>query len=171
MVVHWLRTKTWTFCLFMFCAHFRFRRKRLIFSVQLSHFAESLLEYHKNCAEVLQSLTVKLSQKMNEASARPRVEFMPKTLEDLGIDRINSFDNLNTTAKRPSQLSSQTSFSSTHSSGNNFAATSALISTSPSPSPSVTPTRLVRLPFEYNVRGSNPLKWVNFDSREGSKDS
>ena len=103
----------------MFCAHFRFRRTKASFSVQLSHFAESLLEYHKNCAEVLQSLTVKLSQKMNEASAR-RVEFMPKTLEDLGIDRINSFDNLNTTAKRPSQLSSP-KFSNGLSKWRNFA--------------------------------------------------
>ena len=114
---------------------------------QLSHLSESLLEYHKNCTEILQSLTVKLYEKINEASARPRTEFTPKTLEDLGLERVNSFDNLgtfNNVPKRPSasQLSSQTSFSSTHS-GNNFAATSNLISTSPTPSPSVTPTRSV----------------------------
>lgn len=109
---------------------------KAILCFQLSHLSESLLEYHKNCTEILQSLTVKLYEKINEASARPKAEFHPKTLEDLGLERVNSFDNLgtfNNAPKRPSvsQLSSQTSFSSSQ----NFAATSNLISTSPSPSP------------------------------------
>ena len=55
-----------------------------------------MLEYHKNCTEILQSLTVKLYEKINEASARPKAEFHPKTLEDLGLERINSVDNLGT---------------------------------------------------------------------------
>jgi hypothetical protein len=49
--------------------------------------AESLLEYHKNCTEILQSLTVRLNEKSQEAAAKPRIEFRPKTLEDLGIER------------------------------------------------------------------------------------
>jgi endophilin-A len=42
---------------------------------QLTQFAESMLEYHKNCAEILQSLTEKLYEKTNEASARPKSDF------------------------------------------------------------------------------------------------
>ena len=57
---------------------------------QLTQFAESLLEYHKNCGEILQALTEKLYEKTNEASVRPKTDFKPKTLEDLGIDRISS---------------------------------------------------------------------------------
>lgn len=42
---------------------------------QLTQFAESLLEYHKNCSEILQNLTEKLYEKTNEASARPKSDF------------------------------------------------------------------------------------------------
>jgi len=42
---------------------------------QLTQFAESMLEYHKNCSEILQNLTEKLYEKTNEASARPKTEF------------------------------------------------------------------------------------------------
>jgi hypothetical protein len=34
-------------------------------------------------------LTVKLYEKTNEASVKPKAEFRPKTLEDLGIERVN----------------------------------------------------------------------------------
>jgi len=53
---------------------------------QLVQFADALLEYHKQCAEVLQSLTDTLYTKTNDASGRPKREFQPKTLEDLGVD-------------------------------------------------------------------------------------
>ena len=61
---------------------------------QLTQFAESLLDYHRNCAEILQGLTDKLYEKTNEASAKPKSDFKPKTLEDLGIERISSDYNM-----------------------------------------------------------------------------
>ena len=48
---------------------------------QLMQFAEALLEYHKQCSEILQGLTETLYQKTNLASGRQRREFVPKTLE------------------------------------------------------------------------------------------
>jgi len=53
---------------------------------QLVQFADALLEYHKQCSEVLQSLTDTLYTKTNDASGRPKRDFTPKTLEDLGVD-------------------------------------------------------------------------------------
>jgi len=53
---------------------------------QLVQFADALLEYHKQCSEVLQSLTDTLYTKTNDASARPKRDFTPKTLEDLGVE-------------------------------------------------------------------------------------
>ena len=54
---------------------------------QLTQFSEALLEYHKNCTTILQTLTDALYEKTNEASMKPNKEFRPKTLEDLGIER------------------------------------------------------------------------------------
>jgi len=53
---------------------------------QLMQFAEALLEYHKQCSEILQGLTDTLYSKTTAASSRQRREFTPKTLEDLGIE-------------------------------------------------------------------------------------
>jgi len=53
---------------------------------QLMQFAEALLEYHKQCSEILQGLTETLYSKTQAASTRQRKEFVPKTLEDLGIE-------------------------------------------------------------------------------------
>jgi len=60
---------------------------------QLMQFAEALLEYHKQCAEILQGLTDTLYQKTNLASSRARKEFTPKTLEDLGVDTTGDYAN------------------------------------------------------------------------------
>lgn len=60
---------------------------------QLTKLAEALLEYHRNCAEVLQPLTEKLYEKTNEAARKPRPGFKPKTLEDLGIERTPTSSN------------------------------------------------------------------------------
>ena len=57
---------------------------------QLTQFAEALLDYHRNCGEILQGLTEKLYEKTNEASVKKKTEFKPKTLEDLGIERISN---------------------------------------------------------------------------------
>jgi len=53
---------------------------------QLMQFAEALLEYHRQCSEILQGLTETLYSKSQAASTRQRKEFVPKTLEDLGIE-------------------------------------------------------------------------------------
>jgi len=53
---------------------------------QLMQFAEALLEYHKQCSEILQGLTETLYSKTQAASSRQRKEFVPKTLDDLGIE-------------------------------------------------------------------------------------
>jgi len=58
---------------------------------QLMQFAEALLEYHKQCSEILQGLTETLYQKTNLASSRQRREFVPKTLEDLGVDTTGDY--------------------------------------------------------------------------------
>ena len=42
---------------------------------QLSQLAEALLDYHKNCTDIIQTLTVKLDEKSKEASLKPRVDF------------------------------------------------------------------------------------------------
>jgi len=51
---------------------------------QLASFAESLLEYHKQCTDILKVLTETLHDKRGEAASKPRSEFVPKTLADLG---------------------------------------------------------------------------------------
>lgn len=95
---------------------------------QLTQFAEALLEYHKNCSTILQTLTDTLYEKTNEASRKPKADFKPKTLEDLGI---SSDYNLSTPSgnTRPGSSNSHLPVGS----GN-------LISTSPGASPAGTPT-------------------------------
>ena len=100
---------------------------------QLTQFAESLLEYHKNCTTILQALTDTLYEKTNEASRRPVKDFKPKTLEDLGIDRGS--DGNGTALSTPSGQQRPTS------SNSNLPVTASnLISTSPGISPATTPT-------------------------------
>jgi len=53
---------------------------------QLMQFAEALLEYHRQCSQILQGLSETLYTKTQAASSRQRKEFVPKTLEDLGIE-------------------------------------------------------------------------------------
>ncbi|XP_037081865.1 endophilin-A-like isoform X5 [Pollicipes pollicipes] len=52
---------------------------------QLATFAESLLDYHRQCSDILSTLQDTLLEKKQEAVARPRPDFQPKTLADLGI--------------------------------------------------------------------------------------
>lgn len=123
---------------------------------QLMQFAEALLEYHKQCSEILQGLTETLYQKTNLASSRQRREFVPKTLEDLGVDTTgdyalqdprlerqlrNSGSNSNIpggTLISPggSPAGTPTHHASGHSSGFNSA--------SPRPSPVPSPTKLAQ---------------------------
>jgi endophilin-A len=52
---------------------------------QLATFAESLLDYHKQCTEILRNLVETLNQKREEAASRPKPEFVPKTVHDLRL--------------------------------------------------------------------------------------
>lgn len=52
---------------------------------QLATFAESLLEHHRQCSDILVALQETLQEKKQEAASRARPEFQPKTLADLGI--------------------------------------------------------------------------------------
>jgi len=88
---------------------------------QLMQFAEALLEYHKQCSEILQGLTDTLYSKTTSASSRQRREFTPKTLEDLGVETSSEY-NLsapaveralrNSSSNRSDQRSSSTARSS-----------------------------------------------------------
>ncbi|XP_072402193.1 endophilin-A isoform X5 [Diabrotica undecimpunctata] len=71
---------------------------------QLATFAEGLLDYHSQCTEVLKHLTETLLEKKDEAANRPKVEFVPKTLQDLHIDTVP--DGLNDVLLGSSQVSS-----------------------------------------------------------------
>ncbi|XP_035712880.1 endophilin-A isoform X5 [Folsomia candida] len=71
---------------------------------QLAMFTECLLEYHKQCTEILTALCSTLEEKKEEAASRPKKEFTPKTVHDLQLnldgtdslsDHIGSKDTLN----------------------------------------------------------------------------
>ncbi|XP_014262135.1 endophilin-A isoform X7 [Cimex lectularius] len=53
---------------------------------QLATFAEGLLDYHRQCTEILQVAVENLNEKREEAIRRPKVEFVPKTLSDLQVE-------------------------------------------------------------------------------------
>jgi len=98
---------------------------------QLMQFAEALLEYHKQCSEILQGLTDTLYSKSQAASSRQRREFTPKTLEDLGIETSNDYSLTAPAVERALRNSTSNS---------NFPGSGALISTSPGDSPVGTPS-------------------------------
>ncbi|MEQ2164698.1 hypothetical protein GOODEAATRI_009427 [Goodea atripinnis] len=45
---------------------------------QLSAFVESLLQYHRQASEILEEVTGRLRERVNEAQSRPKREFKPK---------------------------------------------------------------------------------------------
>lgn len=96
---------------------------------QLMQFAEALLEYHKQCSEILQGLTDTLYSKTTAASSRQRREFTPKTLEDLGIETNGDYTLTAPAVERAMRPSSS----------NSNIPSGALISTSPGGSPTGTP--------------------------------
>jgi endophilin-A len=97
---------------------------------QMTQFAEALLEYHKQCTNILQGLTDTLYEKTNDASARPRRDFNPKTLEDLGVDTGSDYNLAAPNIERSLRPSSSNS---------NLPTSGNLISTSASASPAGTP--------------------------------
>ncbi|KAI5696456.1 hypothetical protein M8J75_013228 [Diaphorina citri] len=50
---------------------------------QLVVFSEGLLEYHQQCTEILKMAVETLREKREEATMRPKSEFIPKKLDDL----------------------------------------------------------------------------------------
>ncbi|XP_052872672.1 endophilin-A isoform X5 [Anopheles cruzii] len=62
---------------------------------QLVTFAEGMLDYHSQCSEILKVLVETLNEKREEAAARPKSEFVPKTLADLNIEILGSQDGMN----------------------------------------------------------------------------
>lgn len=62
---------------------------------QLVTFAEGLLDFHQQCSDILRVLVEVLNEKREEATARPKSEFVPKTLADLNIETLGSQDGMN----------------------------------------------------------------------------
>ncbi|CAL4195616.1 unnamed protein product [Meganyctiphanes norvegica] len=71
---------------------------------QLVIFAENLLEYHKQCGEILEELVGKLNNRKNEAAIKPKKDFVPKALSDLGI--ISTLNVQSPSSRSPSPLPS-----------------------------------------------------------------
>lgn len=114
---------------------------------QLMQFAEALLEYHKQCSEILQGLTDTLYSKTTSASSRQRREFTPKTLEDLGVETSSEY-NLSAPAVERALRNS--------SSNSNIPGSGALISTSPGGSPVGTPTHQPASQFSSGFNSGVP---------------
>nr|XP_014275949.1 endophilin-A isoform X2 [Halyomorpha halys] len=55
---------------------------------QLTTFAEALVEYHRQCSEILQTVVENLHEKREEAVNKPKIEFVPKTLHDLNVEAM-----------------------------------------------------------------------------------
>jgi len=73
---------------------------------QLIQFMTAVLEYHKQCSNILPGLIETLMNKTSIASSRDRTEFTPKGLEDIGVDVINPTtveEEICTSSKLPAQ--------------------------------------------------------------------
>lgn len=57
---------------------------------QLCSFAESLYEFHLQCADILRGLQETLAEKREEAESRPKPEFVPKSFADLNLDGLGN---------------------------------------------------------------------------------
>jgi len=113
---------------------------------QLMQFAEALLEYHKQCSEILQGLTDTLYAKTTAASSRQRREFTPKTLEDLGVETSNDYTLTAPSVERAMRPSSS----------NSNIPSGTLISTSPGGSPIGTPTHQPASQFSSGFNSGVP---------------
>ncbi|XP_055934376.1 endophilin-A-like isoform X7 [Argiope bruennichi] len=56
---------------------------------QLASLAESLYDYHNQCAAILQSAVERLNEQRNEAASRPRETYQPKKLHELNIPSLH----------------------------------------------------------------------------------
>ncbi|XP_020778909.2 endophilin-A2-like isoform X2 [Boleophthalmus pectinirostris] len=57
---------------------------------QLKFFVESLLQYHRGATEILESLQKQLTERMEEASMRPRREYTPKPRPSFDYGEMNN---------------------------------------------------------------------------------
>jgi len=101
---------------------------------QLVSFAEALLEYHRQCSDILQSLTDTLYTKTNEASARSKREFTPKTLEDLGVETSSDYNLAAPNAERALRNSGSNRSREERSTSSTFRSVSSSRSSSTTPS-------------------------------------
>ncbi|GFY76619.1 endophilin-A [Trichonephila inaurata madagascariensis] len=56
---------------------------------QLASLAESLYDYHNQCAAILQSATERLNEQRNDAASRPKETYQPKKLHELNIPSLH----------------------------------------------------------------------------------
>lgn len=59
---------------------------------QLHAFSEAIRDYHKQCAEIMDRVTVKLSDKLSEAASRPREERLNIMTSYNDNSSVNSYD-------------------------------------------------------------------------------
>jgi len=63
---------------------------------QLHAFSEAIQDYHKRCAQIMESVTQALSQKLTEAASRPRTERLTMSVHRNSSDNssVHSYDNV-----------------------------------------------------------------------------
>lgn len=69
---------------------------------QLLHFAESIRDYHKECGNILDSLTQSLSSKLTEAASQPRME-RRDVMSIRDSSSVNSYDGISAPSTPPKQ--------------------------------------------------------------------
>ncbi|XP_031137111.1 endophilin-A2-like isoform X2 [Sander lucioperca] len=78
---------------------------------QLSSFVESLLQYHRQATQVLEELSDKLRERVNDAQSRPRREYTPKPRPSYDYGEVeNSNGGYSPAATTPPAYSSGPSF-------------------------------------------------------------
>ncbi|XP_034742921.1 endophilin-A2-like isoform X2 [Etheostoma cragini] len=81
---------------------------------QLSSFVESLLQYHRQATQVLEELSDKLRERVNDAQSRPRREYTPKPRPSYDYGDVeNSNGGYSPSATTPPAYSSGPSFQRT----------------------------------------------------------
>lgn len=134
---------------------------------QLVTFAEGMLDYHSQCSEILKVLVETLNEKREEAAARPKSEFVPKTLADLNIEMLGSQDGMN--GGSSSHLSSPVNKPTHLELLGNGQAQARSTNASPLPSPMRSPARtpMPTKPTQpcctalYDFEPENPGNWVS----------
>jgi len=61
---------------------------------QLHAFSEALHEYHRQCAEIMETVTQDLAQKLSEAASRPRSERLTLSVHHDDNSSTHSYDNI-----------------------------------------------------------------------------